>query len=146
MWISLENLFRFFFWKAQLTYDIVIHRWMIWGWGLIHQNCLGNYWLFPKFYKYPIIHVYCNKSSFSYRHSHLQCAPKVIDLKVCTKTVILFFGTLTMDAKRSLFSSKTFGLGQTIWADEFRGIWGIFGQSISTHFDTLSSLSMFSVT
>jgi hypothetical protein len=38
------------------------------------------------------------------------------------------------------FSSKsqTFGVGQTIWADKFLGIWGIFGQFISTHFGTVS--------
>jgi hypothetical protein len=36
--------------------------------------------------------------------------------------------------------SGTFGLGQTNWADKF---WGIFGQTISTHFGTASSLSMF---
>ena len=36
----------------------------------------------------------------------------------------------------AFFSSKsgTFGLGQTNWADKFWGIWGIFGQTISTHF------------
>ena len=45
------------------------------------------------------------------------------------------------------FSSKsqTFGLGQTIWADKFWGILGIFGQFISTHFGTVSPLSMFSI-
>ena len=37
----------------------------------------------------------------------------------------------------------TFGLGQTIWADKFWGIWGIFGRFISTHFGTVSPLSMF---
>ena len=35
------------------------------------------------------------------------------------------------------------------WEDKlghkFWGIWGIFGQTISTHFDTVSPLSMFSV-
>ena len=35
-------------------------------------------------------------------------------------------------------------LGQTIWADTFWGIWGIFGWFISPHFDTASVLSMFS--
>ena len=40
---------------------------------------------------------------------------------------------------------KTFGLGQTIWPDKFWGIWGIFGQIISTHFDRVSPLSMFSI-
>ena len=35
--------------------------------------------------------------------------------------------------------------GQTIWADKFRGIWGIFGWFISTHFGTVSPLSMFSI-
>ena len=31
------------------------------------------------------------------------------------------------------------------WADKFRGIWGIFGRTISTHFGTVSPLSMFSI-
>ena len=34
---------------------------------------------------------------------------------------------------------------QTNWADKFWGIWGIFGQTISTHFGTVSPLSMFSI-
>ena len=29
------------------------------------------------------------------------------------------------------------------WADKFWGIWGIFGRFISTHFVTVSPLSMF---
>ena len=33
---------------------------------------------------------------------------------------------------------------QANWADEFLGIWGIFGQFNSTHFDTLSPLFIFS--
>jgi hypothetical protein len=41
--------------------------------------------------------------------------------------------------------SRTFGRGQTNWADQFWGIWGIFGQTISTHFDTVSPLSIFSI-
>ena len=40
----------------------------------------------------------------------------------------------------------TFWLGQTFWAEIFWGIWGIFGQNISTHFGTVSFLSMFSIT
>ena len=40
--------------------------------------------------------------------------------------------------KPFLLKSQTFGLGQTNWANKFWGIWGIFGQTISTHFDTLS--------
>ena len=31
------------------------------------------------------------------------------------------------------------------WADKFWGIWGIFGQFISTHFGTVTPLSMFSI-
>ena len=56
------------------------------------------------------------------------------------------FSARTKDAQWSLFSSKsqTFGLGHTNWPDEFWGIWGIFGQFISTHFGTVSPLSMFS--
>ena len=41
--------------------------------------------------------------------------------------------------------SQTFGLGQTFWAEMFWGICGIFGRTISTHFGTVSSLSMFSI-
>ena len=53
----------------------------------------------------------------------------------------------TMDARWSLFSSKsqTFGFGQTNWTNNFWGIWGIFGWTISTHVGTVSPLSMFFV-
>ena len=34
---------------------------------------------------------------------------------------------------------------QINWAEMFWGIWGIFGQTVSTHFVTVSSLSMFSI-
>ena len=37
-----------------------------------------------------------------------------------------------------LWKSWTFGLGQTNWPNEFCGIWGIFGRTISTHFGTYS--------
>jgi hypothetical protein len=52
-----------------------------------------------------------------------------------------------MDAQGSLFSTKfqTFGLGQTIWADKFWGVWGIFGRFINTYFGTMSPVSMFSI-
>ena len=40
------------------------------------------------------------------------------------------------------FFIETFGLEQTIWADKFWGIWGLFGRFISTHFGTLRPLSM----
>ena len=55
--------------------------------------------------------------------------------------------TRTTDAQRSLFSLKyqTFGLGQAIWADKFWGIWGIYGQFISTNFATVSPLSIFPI-
>ena len=45
-------------------------------------------------------------------------------------------------ANEALFfsKSKTIGLGQTIWADKF---WGIFGRFIS--FGTVSPFSMFSI-
>jgi hypothetical protein len=47
----------------------------------------------------------------------------------------------------AFFSSKsqTFGLGHTNWTNKFCGIWDIFGQTISTHFGTVSLLSMFSI-
>ena len=44
-----------------------------------------------------------------------------------------------------LLKSRTFGLGQTIWADKFWGIWGFFSRFISTHFGAVSPLSMFSI-
>ena len=48
--------------------------------------------------------------------------------------------------ERAFFQkSRTFGLGQTFWAEIFWSIWGIFGRTISTHFGTVSSLSMFSI-
>ena len=55
------------------------------------------------------------------------------------------FSLQTTDTQRELFfflKSQIFGLGQTIWADKF---WGIFGQFISTYFGTLIPLSMFSI-
>ena len=53
----------------------------------------------------------------------------------------------TTNVQWSLFSlkSRTFGLGQTNWADKFWGVWGIFSQTNSTHFGTVSPLSMFSI-
>ena len=42
-----------------------------------------------------------------------------------------------------LSKSQIFGLGQTNWADKLWGIWGIFCKFISTHFGTVSPLSMF---
>ena len=41
-----------------------------------------------------------------------------------------------------LRKSQTFGLGQTNWAENFGGIWGIFDQFISTHIGTVCPLSM----
>jgi hypothetical protein len=48
----------------------------------------------------------------------------------------------TMDEQWNLFSlkSRTFGLGQTNWANK---IWGIFGRTINTHFGPASPLTMF---
>ena len=37
---------------------------------------------------------------------------------------------------------QNFWAWQTNWADRFWGIWVIFGQAISTHFGTVSPLSM----
>ena len=42
-------------------------------------------------------------------------------------------------AERAFFrKSQTFWLGQTNWAVNFGAIWGIFDQTISTHFGTVS--------
>ena len=66
---------------------------------------------------------------------------------LCNRDITYYVCTLTRttDAQWSLFSlrSQTFGLGQTNWVDKFWGIWGISGQSISTHFCAVSPLSIF---
>ena len=56
-------------------------------------------------------------------------------------------GPQTTDAQWSIFSlkSKTFGVGQTNWADKFWDICGIFDQTISTHFGIVSPLSIISI-
>ena len=56
--------------------------------------------------------------------------------QVCTKP-------RTMDAQWSLFPLKS----QAFWLEQisFWDIWGILGQTISTHFCTVSPLSMFSI-
>ena len=52
----------------------------------------------------------------------------------------------TTDTQKEFFRKpQTFGLVQTNWAENFWGIWDIFDQTISTHFDTVSPLSMFSL-
>ena len=82
-------------------------------------------------------------------HLHWCCHDMSIPLPIVTTYVIFINGSRarTTDTPWSLFSSKsqTFGLGQTIWADKFWGIWGILEQFISTHFGTVSPLSMFSI-
>ena len=48
--------------------------------------------------------------------------------------------------RESLFQKpQTFGRGQTFWPEMFWGIWDIFGRTISTHFCTVSPLSMGSI-
>ena len=47
--------------------------------------------------------------------------------------------------KHFFIKIPNFWAWQTIWADKFWGIWGIFGQFISTHFGTVGPLSMFSI-
>jgi hypothetical protein len=118
---------------------------MIWGLKSILRRRKKNY-LYPKGYfflfsKQTCIFVctcFLRKPERSLIYIRLILSRSVVCL--CTETQ-------TMDAQWSLFSSKsqTFGLGQTIWADKFWGIWSIFRQFISTHFGTVSSWSMFSI-
>ena len=44
-----------------------------------------------------------------------------------------------------LMKSRTFGLGQTNWADKFWCIWDNFGQAISTHFGTVHPKYLFGI-
>ena len=57
----------------------------------------------------------------------------------------LLKSTRTTDAQWSLFAlkSRNFGLGQTNWADEFWGIWGIFVQTISYQLFLQKKLSLY---
>ena len=76
----------------------------------------------------------------TWKFDMLTCYWVIIDLRPeLRKKYITSLRTRTMDAQWSLFSSKSFGLWQTIWADKF---WGIFGRFISTHFGTVSPLSI----
>ena len=63
-----------------------------------------------------------------------------------TEWVVLLLMSRTTDywhPERALFQkSRTFGLGQTFWAENFWGIWGIFGRTISTHFGIVSMFSI----
>ena len=52
---------------------------------------------------------------------------------------------LLMHGLRMLNEAFSFGLEETNWSDKFWGIWGVFGQTISTHFGTVSPLSIFSI-
>ena len=65
--------------------------------------------------------------------------------QVAHKQIKTCFFARTTDSQWSLFAlkSRTFGLGQTNWADKFRCIWVIFGQTISTHFGTVSPCHYF---
>ena len=74
-------------------------------------------------------------------------------LNFCRFSIFFFADSLlfclrprTTDTQREIFQkSQIFGFGQTNWAENYRGIWSIFGQFISTHFGTLSPMFMFSI-
>ena len=82
--------------------------------------------------------------SFS-ANSNSYAIHKISKNEMFCKSLILSFRTT--DALWILFSLKPrpFGFGQSNWADKFWGIWSIFSQTISTHFGTVSPLSMFSI-
>ena len=63
----------------------------------------------------------------------------------CSQPHVFAHGLRTSNEAFFSLKSKNFGLGQTIWVDKICGIGGIFGQFISTHFGTVSPLSMFSI-
>ena len=74
----------------------------------------------------------------------------VVCLRKLTAVVIIITNYLhhgLQTPNETFFSSnsQTFGLGQTICADKFWGTYGILGRFISTHFGTVSPLSMFSI-
>ena len=64
----------------------------------------------------------------------IMCLHKNLYVSNQFNPIILLLITRTTETKWSFFSTKsqTFGLGQTIWTDNFWGIWGIVGWFIST--------------
>ena len=72
-------------------------------------------------------------------------SPYVINPLVIEYLMIITFTDYGRPMKPFSLKFRTFRLGQTDWADKFWGIWVIFGQTISTHLGTVSSLSMFSI-
>ena len=70
---------------------------------------------------------------------------------LCSKLYILsnYFKTqknlVSQGLSLSSFKYQTFGFEQTIWVDKFWGFWNIFIKIFSTHFGTVSPLSMFSI-
>ena len=101
----------------------------------VGQNNFGNKILFHLILKIIDCHHFNNIK----RNAALQWM-----LSKCLYSIMSCCIARTTDAQWSLFSviSQTFGLEQTNRADKF---WGIFDQTISTHFGTVSSLSMLSI-
>ena len=64
--------------------------------------------------------------------------------KKYTRKGVINYNTDYERPNEAFFSlkSRTFGLGQTNWGNKFWGIWDIFGRTISTHFGTVSPLSI----
>ena len=90
------------------------------------KTAASNYVFLYELYKFP------------FNYSNQQC--QIFNLFNTSR-----HGLRTPNVAFFSLKSRTFRLGQTNWADKFWGIWGIFGQTISTHFGTVSPLSMFSI-
>ena len=89
---------------------------------------------------------------FIYRSCLLICQSPCLEFIISDITyrlshcLILQYHIHGLQTPRETFffeNPKLFGLEQTNWAQNFKGIWGIFCQFISTHFGTLSPLSIF---
>ena len=93
----------------------------------------------PQFCHKTISHKsFFNGQSNRVKIRALDSSALKIKKKCCSHVFTLGLWTF----RESFFQrSWTFGLGQTSRAK----IWGIVGQTISTHFGTMSSLSMFSI-
>ena len=77
---------------------------------------------------------------------HCRMVLELCDLGETQVNVHFFAMPRITDTQRAFFQkSWTFGLGQTFWAETFWGVCDIFGQTLSTRFGTVSSLSMFSI-
>ena len=122
-----------------------------------------NYMRKYGIYNWAAHHIFSRKTNHEFSRNYLRTSPlddaswqsemefKEMFLKrnektcFCLSIIYMYDGLRT--PRESFFFSKI--LNFWAWADilgwNFQGVWGIYDRTISTHFGTVSSLSMFSI-